>query len=199
MKYNVSIWGYGVEVTIGTPTKEQMQILLDETSDESLSSRVFEFDDPPHHEIDEQLHKWGCLLDYATIIVTDENKQEIVNTETGLGLEICKEDEDFSYLEYNYTKIDETKPLLMCVSNEKGSFFEGEIDCEQFDIRKFKLTIEEEAGMTNFCVGDIISHVTYDGDWIDNLGGDTSGKSFDVFINFDKSIIRDSKIEDIID
>ena len=198
MKYKVSIYGYGVEVTIGTPTNKQIEIILDENSEESISSRVFDFDDPPHHEIDEQLHKWGCLLDYATIIVTDENEVEVLNTETGLGLEILEQDENFSYCEYNYTKIDETKHLLMCVSNEKGSFFEGEFECDQFDIRKFKLIVEEEAGMTNFCVGDIISQVTYDGEWIDNWGGDTSGKSFDVFINFDKSDLREIKLDKLV-
>jgi len=195
MKYRVEIYGYGAEVIIGTPNKEQMQILVDD-SNESLTTKVMNFENS-YYEIDDQLHVFGCELESSTIIIYDEDNNEVLNSETGLGLEICDE-EDFSYWEYKSTEIDETQPLLMTVSQEKGTFFEGYIECDQFDIKKFRILIQDEVGLRGNTYGDIIFGATYDGEELDNYGGSTDGKSFDAYINFDKSVLRDMKIDDIL-
>jgi hypothetical protein len=58
------------------------------------------------------------------------------------------------------------------ISNEKGTFFESEIELKQpFDVSKLELGYDEIDG------NDIINSVKYDGEQIDNWGGDTSGKS----------------------
>jgi hypothetical protein len=59
-------------------------------------------------------------------------------------------------------------------SNEKGTFFEGEIELkEPFDITKLCLSYDEVDGE------EIINGVTYDDEDIDNNGGNTDGKSSD--------------------
>lgn len=192
MKYTVQIWGYGSEVTIGRVDKEQMEILLEDTGKE-LTDKVYELD-TPHYEIDDQLHCWGCGIDDATIIVKDENEVEVLNTENGIGMQ-----DDLELYYFKYTELDHDSPLLMTISGEKGSFFEGSFECDEFDINKFKLIIQEEVGINDYYVGDIINGVSYDGEELDNFGGDTTGKSFDVVINFDLSDLRGMKLDDIIE
>jgi hypothetical protein len=59
-------------------------------------------------------------------------------------------------------------------SNEKGTFFEGEIELkEPFDITKLCLGYDEVDGE------ELINTVTYDDEDIDNNGGNTDGKSSD--------------------
>jgi hypothetical protein len=192
MKYTVIIGGYGAEVTIGQVDKEQMEHLLEDNGEE-LSDKVFSLD-TPHYEIDDQLHCWGCGIDDATIIVKDENEIEVLNTENGVGMH-----DDLELYDFKYTELDHDSPLLMTISGEKGTFFEGSFECEHFDINKFKLIIQEEVGINDYYVGDIINGVSYDGEELDNFGGDTTGKSFDVVINFDLSDLRGMTLDDIIE
>jgi hypothetical protein len=77
--------------------------------------------------------------------------------------------------------------VFLGVSNEKGTFFEGEIPLKQpFDITRLTLRYDEFDG------NDIISGVEYDGEIIDNWGGDTNGKSSD----FGMYLIKDSNTWD---
>jgi hypothetical protein len=192
MKYKIEIFGYGYEVTIGCVDKEQMELLLEDNGEE-LKDKVLSLD-PPHYEIDDQLHLWGCDIDNATIIVKDEEGVEVLNTETGVGMH-----DDVELYEFEYKEIENDKSLLMTISGEKGYFFEGEFECDKFDVNNLKLIIQGEVGINDYYVGDIINGVSYDGEELDNVGGDTSGKSFDVVINFDISDLREIKIDDIID
>ena len=92
--------------------------------------------------------------------------------------------EEFQLVDYEYTEIDESKDLLICASFEKGGFFEGDIETEEFDITKLKITIDEEIGIEEYYFGDIVAGVYYDDEEVDNYGGSTNGKSFDVTKNF---------------
>jgi hypothetical protein len=68
-------------------------------------------------------------------------------------------------------------------SNEKGTFFEGEIELTApFDIEKLTLGYDEIDGE------ELINSVTYDGEDIDNFGGSTDGKSSD----FGMYLVKDS-------
>jgi hypothetical protein len=192
MKYTVEIWGYGAEVTIGQVDKEQMELLLEDNG-EGLTDKVFSLE-TPHYELDDQLHSWGCGLDNSTVIVKDEEGVEVLNTESGVGMH-----DDVELYEFKWKEINNELPLLMTVSSEKGTFFECKFECDQFDVSKFKLIIQEEIGMSDYFVGDIINAVSYDGEELDNWGGSTDGKSFDVYINFDLSDLREMKLNDIIE
>jgi hypothetical protein len=60
-------------------------------------------------------------------------------------------------------------------SNEKGTFFEGEILLKApFDIEKLDLNYDEVDGE------EIINSVYYDGEEVENWGGSTDGKSSDM-------------------
>jgi hypothetical protein len=59
-------------------------------------------------------------------------------------------------------------------SNEKGTFFEGDIELRApFDITKLELHYDEVDGE------EIVNSVVYDGEEIENYGGSTDGKSSD--------------------
>jgi hypothetical protein len=65
-------------------------------------------------------------------------------------------------------------PVFIGVSNEKGTFFEGEIELKApFDSSKLCISYDEIDG------NEIVSMITYDEEEIDNNGGSTNGKSSD--------------------
>jgi hypothetical protein len=62
--------------------------------------------------------------------------------------------------------------VFIGTSNEKGTFFEGNIELTQpFDITKLTLGYDDIDGE------ELINSVTYDDEDIDNFGGSTDGKS----------------------
>lgn len=72
----------------------------------------------------------------------------------------------------------------MCVSFEKGSFFEGDVEDDNFDIKKLKIKIDGEIGLKDYYFGDKICAIYYNGEEVENYGGGTDGKSFEVYKNF---------------
>jgi hypothetical protein len=63
-------------------------------------------------------------------------------------------------------------------SSEKGSFFEGCIETTgEFDVKKLKFIINEYPNGE-----DIIDGVSYNGEDLDNNGGDTSGKGYSAHV-----------------
>jgi hypothetical protein len=68
--------------------------------------------------------------------------------------------------------------VLQFYSAEKGTFFEGIIASRgPFDVKRLKVFTEE------FPNGeDIVTAISYDGEDVENLGGDTSGKGYSVHL-----------------
>lgn len=64
--------------------------------------------------------------------------------------------------------------VLQMYSAEKGTFFDGVIETNApFNIKKLKIYTEE------FPNGeDVVTSITYDGEEVDNNGGDTNGKGY---------------------
>ena len=63
-------------------------------------------------------------------------------------------------------------------SSEKGSFFEGGLETiGEFDVKKLKFIINEYPNGE-----DIIDGVSYNGEDLDNNGGDTSGKGYSAHV-----------------
>jgi hypothetical protein len=195
MKYKVTIQGYGAEITAGSLTQEEAELVCREDKD-IYDTIMDDFEDKSWYDINDQLHHWGASTENCTILIEDENGKEVAkfDSETGFYLEEL----DLEIAEYEYPEIDETKSILMCVSTEKGSFFEGDFEADEFDVNKFKIQAASEIMLGDFFWGDMITGVTYDGESVENYGGDTSGKSFDTYINFDTSTLRDGKIDQII-
>jgi hypothetical protein len=182
MKYSIRISGYGSEITIGAVSEEEKAILSNPEKD--LQELVFEDLEEVcgWSEIDDQFHCFGATSPF-TITIEDENGNELYELDEE---NIYNYDtEEFSLVENEYPEIDATKDLLICYSGEKGSFFLGYVELEgEFDITKLKIVFSDVEVGDFFYFGDIISNVLYDGEELDNWGGDTSGKSFDVLKNF---------------
>lgn len=182
MKYTINISGYGSEITIGSVTEEEKAILSNTEKD--LQELVFEDLEEVcgWSEIDDQFHCFGATSPF-TITIEDENGNELYNLNEENIYDY--DTDEFSLVENEYPEIDATQDLLICYSGEKGSFFLGYVELEgEFDITKLKIVFSDVEVGDFFYFGDIISNVLYDGEELDNWGGDTSGKSFDVLKNF---------------
>ena len=183
-KYTVSINGYGSEITIGSVTAEEKAILLNEDKDlvEIVQEDLDEYG--AYCEIDDQYHRWGAT-DHFTITIEDEDGNTVfeVNDE-----DIHDHDtKDFELVEYIdiYSQINQDLDLLITVAGEKGSFFLGNFETDgDFELSKLKITIDSDIEAGKWSFGSIVSGVFYDGEEVDNYGGDTSGKSFDAYKNF---------------
>lgn len=181
MKYTISVYGYGAEVTIGSVNEELKQILSNPEKEliDIVTEDIEDFGG--WYEIDDQYHKW-CASGNFTILVEDENGNEVCKIDSE---NMHKYDSDtFELVEYDCIEVDESKDLLMCVAYEKGSFFEGDVETDRFEISKLKIKIDGEIGIDECYFGDIISGIYYDDEEVDNYGGGTDGKSFEVYKNF---------------
>ena len=66
----------------------------------------------------------------------------------------------------------------MYYSSEKGSFFEGRLETTgEFDVKKLKFIINEYPNGE-----DVIDGIEYDGEDVDNDGGDTNGKGYSAHV-----------------
>jgi hypothetical protein len=127
------------------------------------------------YEGDDMAHANGVARNAGTLQITDENGETIY--ERSLDDISGGADDEPEWACGDEVWIDE-KPTGTVVfignSNEKGTFFEAEIPLKQpFDITKLTLCYDEIDGE------ELINRVEYDGEEIDNWGGNTSGKSSD--------------------
>lgn len=186
-KYTVSMWGYGGERVMGTTTQEVWDYCMEHQVDLSdiawnsdaaeemdLDAEKLPFYPGSWYECDGMGHTNGVSRDAGTIQVCDENG----NTVYERSLDECDGCDDSPEL----SCIDEVwigsrkkgEIVFVGSSNEKGTFFEGEIELTApFEIEKLCLCYEEFDGE------DIVGGLTYDGEDIDNYGGSTDGKSSD--------------------
>jgi len=186
-KYTVQMWGYGGERVMGTTSQEvwdycmEHQVDLQDIAWNSDAAEEMELDADKlpfypgsWYECDGMGHTNGVSRDAGTIQVCDENG----NTVYERSLEECDGSDDSPEL----SCIDEVwigsrkkgEIVFVGSSNEKGTFFEGEIELTApFEIEKLCLCYEEFDGE------DIVGGLTYDGEDIDNFGGSTDGKSSD--------------------
>jgi len=181
MKYTVSIFGYGSEVTIGSVNEEQKAILSN--PDKELVDCVLEDLEEwgGWYEIDNQYHRWGAAGTF-TVLVQDSEGNTIYEIDSEY---LSKYDtEEFELVDYECVEVDESQDLLMCVAYEKGSFFEGDIETDDFNISKLRIRIDGEIGIDECYYGDMVRGVYYDDEEVDNYGGSTDGKSFEVYKNF---------------
>jgi hypothetical protein len=186
-KYTVSIWGYGGERVMGTTTQEvwdycyNNQLDLSDIAWNSDAAEEMELDEdllpfPPGswYECDNMGHVNGASRDSGTIQVVDENGKTVFEK----SLDDCDGCDDSPELfcddEVWIGSRKKGEIVFVGSSNEKGTFFEGEIELTSpFDIAKLGLHYDEFDGE------DIVTGLTYDSEDIDNFGGSTDGKSSD--------------------
>ena len=185
--YKISMWGYGGERVMGTVDKAAWDYCMehqvdisdiawnsDAAEDMDLDPDKLPFQPGSWYECDSMAHTNGVSRDSGTIEITDENDEPVLNKD----LNDWNDDEgspEFECLDEAWIG-SQPKGTIVFVgsSNEKGTFFEGDIELTApFDICKLTLQYEEVDG------DEIVSGVIYDGEDIDNYGGSTDGKSSD--------------------
>ena len=184
--YKISLWGYGGETVMGTVDRKIYDYFksrrlavsdfawdIDYAEENNIPEDMWPFPPGSWYECDNIAHTNGVDRNSGTLQIEDENGDEVLQ----LSLDNCNGYEDDSpELEYNDEAfIDDQPPgtvVFVGTSNEKGTFFEGEIELAQpFDITKLTLQIDDIDG------SDIVVGASYDGVDIDNWGGSTDGKS----------------------
>ena len=196
--YKISMWGYGGEKVMGTTTREVWDYCMEHQVD--LSDIAWSDEDtvqdemnldvdclpfPPGswYECDNMAHTSGVSRNAGTVQIVDENGETVFER----SLDDCNGDEDSP----EWSCLDEawigSKPagtvVFIGTSNEKGTFFEGDIKLTApFDITKLTLGFDDIDG------AELVNSVTYDGEYIDNWGGSTDGKSSD----FGMYLVEDS-------
>jgi len=189
--YKISMWGYGGEKVMGTVDKKiwdycnDNQVDLSEIAwgdEDTVEEMGLDIDMMPFtpgswYECDDMAHTNGVSRNAGTLQIEDENGNVVFEKSlddiVGGG---CDGEPDWCCNDEVWIG---SKPkgtvVFIGTSNEKGTFFEGEIELRApFDIEKLTLGYDEIDGE------ELVNSVTYDGEDIDNFGGSTDGKSSDM-------------------
>ena len=177
-KYNIAIWGYGAEVTIGSLSNEQVDLIKSNISDDYTLQDIIldELLGVSFYELDDIYHNWG-VGDKFNVIISDESGEIVYEFTDELLFTEC------DLFEYVDRFVSSKDPMIVSVSGEKGVFFESSFECDEFDLGKLKLIIDTEVGIGEYFYGDMLSKVLYNGEELDNVGGVTDGKYFEVGTN----------------
>jgi len=188
--YKISMWGYGGEKVMGTVDRKVYDYCLencvdlseiawgdeDTVEDMGLDLDMLPFPPGSWYECDDMTHTNGVSRNAGTLQIEDENGNVVFEKSlddiVGGG---CDGEPDWSCNDEAWIG---SKPagtvVFIGTSNEKGTFFEGEIELTApFNIEKLTLGYDEVDGE------ELVNSVTYDGEDIDNWGGSTDGKSSD--------------------
>lgn len=177
-KYKIEISGYGAELTIGTINEDEKVIINNNINSDLELEQIIDYDiiGRDWYDFDDVFHCYSASGNFRIIIY--ENDEEL--------MKIDAEDlYDYEIVNYNCTEIDNDKDMILCVNHEKGLFFESEFESESFDISKLRIDMEEEIGVDDcYFYGDMIRNIYYDNEELQDLGGSTDGKSFEIYKNF---------------
>jgi hypothetical protein len=185
--YKVSMWGYGGERVMGTTTQEvwdycnNNQVDLsdvawnyDACEDMGLDEDLLPFPPGSWYECDDMAHVNGVSRDAGTIQIEDENGVTVFEKSLD-DCDGCEDSPEWCCDDEVWIGMRKKGEIVFVgSSNEKGTFFEGEIELTApFDITKLELHYDEIDGE------ELVTSVVYDGQDIDNNGGSTDGKSSD--------------------
>jgi hypothetical protein len=186
--YTIQLWGYGGEYVMGTVSREIYDYFKkrrlsvsdfawdsDYADEHNIPEEMWPFPPGSWYECSDMGHVSGVDRNAGTLQICDENSNSVYeisledidgysdgSPEIGGGEEIWIDSKDPGTV------------VFVGVSNEKGTFFEGEIELtEPFDSSKLCISYDEIDG------NEIVSMISYDGMDLDNNGGSTNGKSSD--------------------
>ena len=186
--YKISMWGYGGEKVMGTVDRKIYDYFKkrrldlsdyawdsDYADENEIPEDMQPFPSGSWYECDDMAHAHGVNRGAGTLQIEDENGEVIY--ERSLEDISGGNDDEPEWSCNDEVWIDE-KPAGTIVfignSNEKGTFFEADLPLTMpFDITKLTLNYDEIDGE------ELINGVEYDGEDIDNWGGNTDGKSSD--------------------
>jgi len=186
--YKLRIWGYGGEYVMGTVDRK----IYDYFKQRRLDVEAFAWDSDyadennipedmqpffpgSWHECDNMGHSWGADRNVGTIQVENENGDIVYEKPLE---DVNGYDDDSPELsggeEVWIDSQEKGTVVFIGVSSEKGTFFEADINLKMpFNPTKLCLTYDEIDG------NEIITSVSYDGEELENQGGDTNGKGSD--------------------
>ncbi len=185
--YKISMWGYGGEKVMGRVDpkiwdycmEHQVDLVEVAWSDEDtvqddmgLDLDMLPFTPGQWYECDGMAHVNGVSRNAGTLQIEDENGNTVFEKQ----LEDCDGCDDSPGWSCNdevwVGMAKKGEVVFIGSSNEKGTFFEGEIELRApFDIEKLVLNYDEVDGE------EIVNSVYYDDEEIENFGGSTDGKS----------------------
>lgn len=190
--YRISMWGYGGEKVMGTVDPKSWDYCLknridlvdlawgdyDEMVEEQgLDIDLLPFSPGSWYECDSMAHVNGVSRNAGTLQIEDENNntifQKSLDDIIGGG---CDGEPDWCCQDEVWIgQRKKGEVVFVGSSNEKGTFFEGDIELRApFDMEKLELYYDEVDGE------EIVNQVYYDGEEIENYGGSTDGKSSDM-------------------
>jgi hypothetical protein len=186
--YKISMWGYGGEYVMGKVDRkiydyfksrrlslEEFAWSEDYATENNIPEEMYPFWPGSWYDCDGMAHAHGVDKNCGTLQIMDEN-DEVVYEASLENISGCDDDEPTwgSGDEVYIDQAEDGTPVFIGVSNEKGTFFESNIELkEPFDITKLELGYDDIDG------NEVINHVSYDGEDLDNFGGSTDGKSSD--------------------
>ena len=195
--YKINMWGYGGEYVMGTVDRKIYDYFKHRRLDlgdfawdsgyaeeNNIPEEMWPFPPGSYYECDNMGHIHGVDRAAGTLQIDDEDGETVYQRELS---DISGDEEDDPQWgggeEVWITSQPAGSVVFLGVSNEKGTFFEGDIPLNTpFDISKLTISYDEFDG------NDIITGVEYDGESVDNYGGDTNGKSSD----FGFYLVKDS-------
>jgi hypothetical protein len=185
--YTVTMWGYGGEKVMGivdpaawdycVANRIDLQDIAwdsDASEDLDLDENLLPFPPGSWYECDNMAHVNGVSRSAGTIQIADEKNETVyehsLDDLSGLDGEPMFACNDEVWIGSRA----KGEIVFVGSSNEKGTFFEGEIPLRApFNIELLELQYDEVDGE------EIVNGVYYDGEEIDNHGGSTNGKSSD--------------------
>lgn len=208
--YRILLWGYGGENSYIRLTKEQYEywnqrkeddderdILVDYMLDEDREEvadvpPAMEFMSDPedlegprypwHESPNEIVHQFGVDYSSARITITEIDSDDyganpIEDIVDGVDLNDFVSEHD---IEWFSGEVEETQSdyMLQFNSSEKGTFFEGILTT----VGKIDLSKLEVYTTDHFNDDNTVDDIRYDGESIENMGGDTNGKGYSVYM-----------------
>ena len=186
--YKISMWGYGGEKVMGTVDRKIYDYFKsrrldlssfawdsDYAEENNIPEDMWPFPPGSWYECDDMGHVGGVSRNAGTLQIEDENGDTVYQQSLE---DISGGDDDEPEWSCDEEVWIDSQPAGTVVfignSNEKGTFFEADLELKQpFNITKLTLQYDEVDGE------EIVNTVSYDGEQIDNWGGNTDGKSSD--------------------
>jgi hypothetical protein len=188
--YKISMWGYGGEKVMGTVDPKVWDYCMEHSvnlvdiawgdEDTVQEEMGLDLDQLPFYpgqwyECDSMAHVNGVSRNAGHIQIEDENGNSVFEKQLE-DCDGCEDSPQWSCQDEVWVGMRKKGEVVFIgSSNEKGTFFEGEIELKApFDIEKLELYYDEVDGE------ELVNCVYYDGEEIENYGGSTDGKSSDM-------------------
>ena len=178
MTYQIELSGYGMEIVVGTISKDSYNYFLSNNIDIhnfiyssiDVPKEVKPFNNEAWFECDDIAHLHNLIFEEKNklIIKKDENIIQDISLETEgleeLGIEV-------DYQEFYINEAPSETYWFIGESYEKGTFFSANIDEEEFKMNQLRIEYYDVEGK------EVLSKVFYKGGELSNEGGSTYGQS----------------------